>query len=264
MSGTLRFELATLVDDEPVAFDTFVLLAEQLSGLLEELDRNRSGQRSVRWLITGLELGSAVVQVTGEPLAGQIADAGPQIVNDAVEILEAARTGRRPETLRGRSWDYVDGIATILRRQDVRIEVSAEERRVQLGPNIQVEEPLVALPEPEVAIGSLEGTLETVYLHDRPHFEVWDVLYNARVPCDFGRELLDKVRAGLGERVRVQGQIAFDRDGRPERMPEVVDLQVLSDRPRPRPAELRGLVPDMTGGLGAARWVRQIRDAEAR
>jgi hypothetical protein len=266
MSGTLRFELATPVEGEPIPFDTFALLAENLSGLLDELDRTRSGGRSVRWLVTGLEIGSALVQVTSEPLAGQLADSGPQIVRDAVETLAAARSGRRPPHVQPRAWEYVDGIATILREQDVRIEIAAEdEPPIQLGPDLALALPevLVALPEPEVAIGSVEGALETVYLHDEPHFDVWDVLYGRRIRCDFSRSLLDKVRAGLGERVRVHGRIAFGRDGRPEAMPEVVDLQVLRDRPRPRPADLRGLVPGMTGGLGAARWIRQIRDAEA-
>jgi len=45
-------------------------------------------------------------------------------------------------------------------------------------------------------------------------------------------------------------------------VPEVIDLQVLRDEPRPRAADLRGLVPGMTQGLGAAEWVRRIRDAE--
>lgn len=267
MSGTLTFELATPVEGEPIPFDTFVLLAENLSGLLDELDRTRSGGRSVRWLVTGLEVGSALVQVTGEPVPGHVSDIGPQIVRDAVQTLAAARSGQRPPHVRPRAWEYVDGIATILRQEDVRIEVSAEdETPIELGPDL----PLPTLPEipvellePEVAIGSLEGALETVYLHDEPHFEVWDVLYGRRIRCDFNRSLLERVRAGLGERVRVQGQIAFGRDGRPEAMPEVVDIQVLVDRPRPRPADLRGLVPGMTGGLGAARWIRQIRDAEA-
>jgi hypothetical protein len=265
MSGTLRFSLASPANEEPVPFDTFALLTEHFSKLLEELDKTRSGGRSVRWLVTGLRLGSAVVEVTGEPVENQVADIGPLIVNDAILGLDFLRSGQRSQRFSGGAWGHAQSIATLLRQENVRVEVASNGTHVDLGPNVPLLEDLIAVPpEPEIeeAIGSLEGTLETVYLHERAHFEVWDVIYHRQISCDFDRHLLPKVREGLGERVRVQGRIAFDRDGRPDRMPQVVDLQVLREEARPRAADLRGLVPGMTQGLGAAEWVRRIRDAE--
>lgn len=265
MSGTLRFELASPTADEPVALDTFAVLTDHLSGLLDELDKTRSGGKSVRWAITGLEVGSAVIEVTGEPVANQVADVAPLIIADAVGGLDLLRIGQRPPQFRGRAWEHAEAIATVLRREEALIEVSSNGTRIALGPEVPVLEELLPQrrePELEEAIGSLEGFLETVFLHQSAHFEVWDVIYHRRISCAFDRRLLPKVRDGLGERVRVQGRIAFDGDGRPDQMPEVVDLQVLRDEPRPRAADLRGLVPGMTQGLGAAAWVRRIRDVE--
>jgi hypothetical protein len=266
MSATLRFELRTPGDGDSIPLDAFAVLTEHLSGLLIELDRDRSGGRSVRWVITGLEVGSAIVEVTGKPERNQVADMAPLIVSDAFRGLDAVRVGRRPRTFSVSAWDHARAMVTTLRENDTRVALIANGAAIELGPDIALEEELTyptVEASTEEAISTIEGSIETVYLHDRPHFEGWDVIYGRRISCDFERDLLENVREGLGERVRVHGRIAFDRDGRPERMREVIQLQVLRDADRPRPADLRGLVPNMTGGLGAAKWIRRIRDADA-
>jgi hypothetical protein len=261
MSGKLRFELASPEPGDPVALDTFAALTEHLSGLLGELDRARSGGRAVRWVITDLEIGSAVLEVTGQPEADHVADVAPLIVRDAVIGLDVLRMGGQPD-FRGRALDHAVEIAKVLQRDGARITVASNGTSIELGPEIQLEEAVVYEDFGEDAFASVEGALETVYLHDRAHFDIWDVLYRRKVSCDFDRALLPAVREGLGERVRVQGRVAFDREGHPERMSEVSQIQVLREVSLPRPADLLGIAPGMTQGLGAAEWVRRIRDAE--
>ena len=88
-----------------------------------------------------------------------------------------------------------------------------------------------------------------------------DAINNAKVSCTFAADLEEDVRRGLFERVRVHGLARFDATGRPTRI--AVDYIAVLDRRTRRPSvrEMRGLVPNLTGGIPAEVWVRQIRDA---
>jgi hypothetical protein len=64
------------------------------------------------------------------------------------------------------------------------------------------------------AIGSIDGTLEIISIHNRPRFTIYG--RNAlRVECLFPEAMLPDVKAALGERVSIRGRIRYRRDGLP-------------------------------------------------
>jgi hypothetical protein len=66
-------------------------------------------------------------------------------------------------------------------------------------------------------MGSIDGTLEIISIHNRPRFTIYG--RNAlRVECLFPEAMLSQVKAALGERVAIRGRISYRRDGLPSTM----------------------------------------------
>lgn len=264
MSAKLRYRMAS-VGGEPVSLPTFARLTVEMTELLAELDRARSDEPAVEWVITDLDLGSAIVEVEGQPLSA-IADVSPVIVAEALDALERAGAGQPKPEVPQAAWRHAVNFADIIRERPTTVEINSNGRALRLAPRP------VAVPTPTgdeepattQAVSTVEGSLDTVYLHDEDdrHFDLWDAIYGRRVRVDFTAQHLVDVKRGLGERVRVQGLVVFDQRGRPQRVSDVRSIRVLGLGPLPGPRDLRGLVRGLTGGLGAEEWVRRMRDAE--
>ena len=141
--------------------------------------------------------------MTGEPAPGQVVDVSPVIVEDALEDWPHSTRAYAPPVRSRAAWQHARAIATALTATDLRFDIQSNGTRVQLGsgmPGVIFDDmPIVATLAEEPAISTVEGSIETVYLHDRPHFELWDVIYRRAVTCFFDSHDLPKVREGLGK-----------------------------------------------------------------
>jgi hypothetical protein len=272
MSQRLTLKLDSRVHDDPVPFDAFAEMVAHTSDLLTELDVARTGSRSTRWVVRELRAGSALVEIEAVPV-NPLFDMSVPVARDFTSALSTvARERRRPDGVSDQAWRDTQAIIRILQDGIGTVTIDAGEtgRVVLSEPTVAEEDEPLVLGSPEVAIeqrealSTIEGSLETVNAHDprQMHFALWDVLHNRRIRCDFGLPLVDDVRRGLLERVRVYGLVTFDPLGHPVRVADVRSIHVLGrDVRRPSPQDLRGLVPNLTGGLGSVEWVRRIRDA---
>lgn len=264
MSAKLRYRMES-VGGEPVSLTAFARLTAEMTQLLTELDRARSGEPAVDWIITDLDIGSAIVEVEGQPLTS-VADVSPMIVREALSALEHAATGKPKPEVPASAWRHAVSISEIIRDRSTKVEIVGNGTDLVLTPGAVPAQAIAADDEAATteAVTTIEGSLDTVYLHDEEerHFDLWDAIYGRRVRVDFGAEHLADVKRGLGERVRVHGLVVFDHRGRPQRVRDVRAIHVLGLGRTPGPRELRGLARGLTGGLGAAEWVRRMRDAE--
>ena len=264
MSTRLRYRMES-VGGEPVSLTAFARLTSEMTQLLSELDRARSPQASVDWIITDLEIGSAIVEVEGHTLT-PVADTSPVIVREALLALERATTGQAKPDVPKAAWRHALGIAEIVRERSTTVHLVGDGRELRLAPRPLPLPPLSPAPGPDLtrSVSTIEGSLDTVYLHeaDQLHLDLWDAIYGRRVRVEFRPELLHQVRDGLGMRVRVNGLVEFDREGHPRSVTQVQSIRVLGVGHIPSPRELRGLARGLTRGLGAAEWVRRLRDAE--
>lgn len=82
------------------------------------------------------------------------------------------------------------------------------------------------------ALGSVEGTLEIISIHNRLRFTIYERRPGAgrsngaeatRIECLFPEALLPKIKMALGERVCIRGRVRYRRDG----IPATVDAQWL-------------------------------------
>jgi hypothetical protein len=78
------------------------------------------------------------------------------------------------------------------------------------------------------SVGSVEGRLELISIHDRMRFTIYG-RSGLRVECLFPEAMLTEVKAALGERVCLRGRIRYRRDG----LPATVEAQFLKTLPLP-------------------------------
>lgn len=107
------------------------------------------------------------------------------------------------------------------------------------------------------AHGSVMGTLGQINVQRRLTFNVYDALTKRAVKCKFKDEQFEPVRDALRCRVIVSGIVERNESGEPLRIDDP-ELTVLPDE-TVRTSEIQGLVPDMTNGLPAAEYMRQLR-----
>ncbi len=100
------------------------------------------------------------------------------------------------------------------------------------------------------SFGTVVGSLDSISVHRGREFRVWDEQTTRPVTCSIKQGKQEaRAKELLGEKVVVTGMVRADRFGRPVSMTvESVD-QFVSPSNWPSIEEMRGLVPNFTGGL---------------
>ena len=214
---------------------------------------------TLRWVIGILSRQSpAQVSLRSISLSDTI-DYGPEVIACYINGMEQLKTGRSiPQHFPDAALDAAQKLARIPRANIRSLQVRSN------GDSVEISEHIAAtiselIEQTYVAVGSIEGVLEMVTLHERTYFRVYDAIHGQGVPCYFTRDLLPIVQKGLGQRVAVSGTVRADRLGRPESM-RVSDLRLFPDESKlPKPSELRGLSKGMTDGRLAEDYLEELR-----
>jgi hypothetical protein len=109
----------------------------------------------------------------------------------------------------------------------------------------------------EVAWGTLTGRLDAINLHERNVFYLWPRVGPKRVYCTFKREIREDVRSAIGHYVEVAGRIHYRRrSNAATSMTGAYSVEVLdAGDPGTRLSDLRGISPNLTGGLDTREFV---------
>jgi len=115
------------------------------------------------------------------------------------------------------------------------------------------------LPIRRTAIGSIEGKLEKISVHRGTNFIVYHAITNKAITCQFHEEfMLDRVKAALGKRVNVSGELQKNIKGETLRI-RVDDFQVMSERASLIPQDRAFPEPEFTDAETTAELLRRIR-----
>lgn len=228
--------------------------------ILREVDSSISVKRTgtLRWVLGGLSLASpATVTLRGlAPAEGR--DLGPEVVRayiDGLKQLEAE--GTPPPFFTDDALEAAGQLSRLRLGREGRIKVEALGKTVIITERISASVKELAA-QAFTTIGSIEGTLEMVTLHEHRYFRVYDAIHGAGVPCYFPLEQMDDVRAALGRRVSVSGRMRVNRQG--DKLSLLVEkYQIFPPEEKlPKPSDIRGLVPDMTQGRLSEDYVREL------
>ena len=108
-------------------------------------------------------------------------------------------------------------------------------------------------------LGSLQGRLEAINVHNSLNATIWDRISGSPVRWVFPRNDMNRVKALLEKLVLVTGDIHYFSNGAPRSISNVVEVQEVTAAQHSERAEF-GSIPDRgVQDIGAAEWLEAVR-----
>jgi hypothetical protein len=246
-SVTIRLEGEVEIGKLSDAFACF-------AAVLEELPRSHNA--NIRWVLAGLDYGSAIATARAVPLDD---DSTPWIPFLADEFLEAARSVARGE---------VDSERPILRlvreltdfadRQNPIVLETADDDVMFTSP-VVTDQTLIPQPQTTKSLGTVRGRVETLSHRGELRFTLFELASDRPVSCYLPHDNEDLMRNAWGFTADVTGTVTRDFDtGRPRSIRRVTNVEVVQEGEPAGYLQARGVV---RGSVPAETVIRRIRDA---
>lgn len=246
-----QINLTVEIDAEDLTLGRFQQISQSLSGLIREVGEEVSEKHRdpLRWIVTDLRRGSAVVELTPQRARDDVPPDLPQKIADAIAFgmaLIEQRAERPPfftDKALERAKDLASPVGDEIRAVRIRRErTGVPHERVTVTKRLaaNVEEIIGGQIE---SFGTVEGKLEGLLVHDRRVFYVWEALTSRRVECSFGSRIpLNDVLAAFGKRVGARGIIRRRKSGEPVSI-EANELRVFpAEDELPAVDDIQGIV----------------------
>lgn len=256
----LVIRLTTKTDHPPL--DSFLEAVQNSHAILRDIDFAISAKPggSLRWRIADVQLGSAAITLTPESVVEDL-DVSQQVLRAYAEGLATIeRVPEIPPFFSEQTLERAKSLVGLLGEEVTRITIRTPGiEPVTITQRVAANVDELIGPRFE-AIGTIEGTLETLSVHGRPYFNIYEVLSRRRVACYFPIRMVDAAHSAFRSRVAVTGKVTYTGRGQPVSI-SVRELRVLRPREElPQAKDIEGT--DLTGGEDAADYVRRLRDAE--
>ena len=237
------------IDGPRVTVDRFMKAVESMVTVVSEVDKELSGDRhgTVRWIVSKLSAGSAHLEATAEP---RTKDITPSVIDRIVKTaaggllaLEQNENGR-PRHFSDTALEAAKTLTRTLQKGSIsRVQVTFNRKRVEVTQRTAAAVDRL-IGEKFKSLGSVEGLLEVISIHGRPHFRVYDRITSRAVDCYFTGNIENIWRA-FGKRVSVYGVVRSRQTGEPVSI-EVRGLEDITifppDDELPRPSDIRGIL----------------------
>lgn len=183
---------------------------------------------AIEWIVSVRE-GSSLIEATpeaSEDLSRDTVDETLWAVLDGLKNLESG-ADERPDHFSDQALKASQSLAKVRGEGVEEVSLSADGQDQPLSDRtVATVESL--LQEKYSAIGSIEGTLQSISLRGTRSFNVYQPPSDHRVECTFTKDKLSEVRDALNSRVSIWGEISYRRDGTPVRM-KMRELRVLQE-----------------------------------
>jgi hypothetical protein len=269
----LRFEIKGEPND--VAFASYLGASYGLLAVLRELDKAITGKYAgtLRWYVAGLQsnhgLTVDLVSRLKPPTKLQErrkelpTDQSPRVTDSLVTGFDnLERLGVSPPYLSEDGLRRMDSMFNVLHTNGARGYTATD---VDAGRVIDVSAKAAKavrelLPVSRKYLGSVEGRLETISIHNRQRFIIYHARTKKAVTCHFDDpDMIPNVAGMLGQRVLASGQIDSNIKGEPARL-RVEDIRVLGARELPTTSDLSGSHPNITDWMSTDDYIRSIRE----
>lgn len=243
---------------------TLAVTAGSTRALLERIDAAISHEKtgSLDWHISDLRMGSIVVALKSEPRRTDI-NVGPQVAGAFVDAFAAVELRNEvPAFIDERGIVELKRLIGVIGRNGASgIDVEGADRKVEVTAQGQANLRTMLRPVYR-SLGSVEGRIETISIHRRQRFVVYQSRTHKAVTCYVPTdqpELMKAAADAIGRRANIAGTVHSNRAGEPLKV-DVQDIRVLRDRAElPDPMKLGGSDPDFTGKQSSVEYVRSMR-----
>lgn len=216
-------------------------------GLLREVSSSVVGDSDdVRWIVTEVRAESVDLLVRPVSARDQLPTSAleeiPAVVEAGINAIE--RRAVRPRHFSDEALGYARELARLRGRGITSLAVRRN------GAATRITERTVAnvtevIGRMITAIGTVEGTLETITVRGRRSFYVYDPLTGTKIDCDFGHRIdISAVAAAIERRVAVTGELRYRENGELMRVRAETIFVFPSNESLPRAQEVRGVLAD--------------------
>lgn len=222
-----------------------------------------SGKSSFHLRVVALSHSSPIEAVLeGVPLVPEY-DVCVKVLDSVIPIIKAASNGGVGQY--AIDSDYLSTLNDVASRVGTKVGPSRLERN---GDTFDVTSDVcrkmdALLAEETSCDGDMTGVFEYLNIHDNQNvFRIYPDSGASKINCRFPDELRDEAIKAVGSYVEVGGRLLFrSMDYHPHAI-EVERIYIMPDEDDlPTLMDLRGIAPDLTGGLNAIEFVKKIRNA---
>ena len=255
----------TTSESDPLVAD-FLEVANQFMRLLSEIDIavSSSRRRTVDWALRTLSYGSPVL-LTAEPSVREYQEDNRMAILDATiqGLTSLQESDSRPRFFSDQALSSARGLVRVLGDRVDAIEVFSDGQNLSCDESIATNVRAILRPGYDI-LGTIEGTLEALNSHSGFRFAVYEPVAGIRIECEVANNANQELRQqiiGLYERrVRVSGTLRTNAKGdvRSARISEIYELR--SEPQLTSVEDISGLY-DITAGLDAEEYIRNMRDA---
>jgi hypothetical protein len=207
--------LRLVLPDAGVPFARLLDAQEKFLNLIREIGRTIAGDRGVVWIVHDTMPGSLDLGVHAVPTSARVRESVPREIADAVAggMAMLGAGPRRPPHFTDAALERAKELANVLTDELPALTVRNGYAAARISSIVAAHAETV-LGEPVVVFGSVEGTLESLTVHERRQFSVYDPLTDERIECRFGLRIPpSEIGSAIEKRVRVYGEIRSRETG---------------------------------------------------
>jgi hypothetical protein len=248
---------------ENISLRSFSAALTNSLDILEDLDLaiSHEPKGSLEWVVTRLSVGSLSVTIESRSKI-KARNFGPDTAEAFVTGLDRVeKQGVSPPYLSEHGLKKARNLAGLVGQDGVAgIQVTDLGKTAEIS-RVAFENIRQITQIRDSAIGSVEGTIETLSIHGRPRFLIYESRTRKAVSCQFSRDMwFEKIKDIMGKRVIVSGLLHYNMKGEPHRV-ELEQIRLMKDRTElPGIKELGGSDPEFTGGLSTEEYIKLIRN----
>ena len=253
-------DTVTLALQGEVTLDAFSRAVLHFSRLVDALAADLAARDALRWVITELEAGSAIMTARG--VGDQIAVSSVSAAYVGVgKALERGDTSSLPERVREEAREIIaviDGGVEAVRFETAEADATIRSLEEAFGKSGAPEAPA---PQP-VAYGGVTGRVQTLSSRGGLRFTLYDVLFDRAVSCYLAEGQEEIMRDVWGRMAVVEGLVTRDRvTGRPQVIRNVRGVTVVREADPDAYLASRGVLQRDPAGPSPEETIRELRGA---
>ena len=263
----ITIEMAGMIYDEgQVKADDFIAQIEAFIDALKQTDRivSKKEKPTAFYRIVGLSQDSPTKVTLGVFPLDSTEDYSDELGKVFLKTLEDIDLkGEAPPDFDYEALEAYKEIGKKIDKGISRLVVSNNGYTYQIkedfSPRIQV----IQGPD-EIARGSMSGRMEAINIHTPPYrFTLYPIVGPQKVRCNFPLKKKEQAISAVDKYITVFGIIKYRHRAI---YPYEIDIDNIEINPPvdtlPKLADLRGIAPDLTGGLSSEEYIRKMRELD--
>ena len=246
--------------EETSSLDLLFKSLEDIRLLLRDVDHSIYGQRvSAEWKIRSIRSSAPTITLT----PARADTAAVETVGEGIRLITLG-TDQPPSHFTEPAIEKLKKMRRLFRGRDRADSISVSVN----GEKVAGIESDIAQKADRIlsggyrSLGSLQGRLEAINIHNSSSATIWERVSGAPVRWKFPREETGRVKSLLDRSVLISGEILYFANGSPRSIADVARIEDVTSLQYSTRAGFGAIPDDRVREMGAAVWLKSVREPE--